>query len=104
MSLVRHIVFQTLTYNFQFKTKHISSVCNAIADALSRGQMQRFRELVPNAEDLPKKIEQEFLNLLKLIGATLAPSTTTMYDNAVRSFDNFRINHNLPATWPPSIN
>jgi hypothetical protein len=32
---------------------HISSVCNKIADALSRGQMQRFRELVPNAENLP---------------------------------------------------
>jgi hypothetical protein len=27
-----------------------------------------------------------------------------MYDNAVKSFDNFRINHNLPVTWPPSIN
>ena len=65
MSSVRHIVFQALTYNFQFKAKHISFVCNTIADALSRGQMQRFRELVPNAEDLPKKIGQEFLNFLK---------------------------------------
>jgi hypothetical protein len=27
-----------------------------------------------------------------------------MYDNAVKSFDNFRINSNLPVTWPPSIN
>jgi hypothetical protein len=27
-----------------------------------------------------------------------------MYDNAVKSFDNFRINHNFPVTWPPSIN
>jgi hypothetical protein len=27
-----------------------------------------------------------------------------MYDNAVKSFDNFTINHNLPVTWPPSIN
>jgi hypothetical protein len=27
-----------------------------------------------------------------------------MYDNAVKSFDNFRINHNLPVTWPPNIN
>ena len=34
----------------------------------------------------------------------MAPSITIMYDNAVKSFDNFRINHNLPVTWPPSIN
>ena len=27
-----------------------------------------------------------------------------MYDNAVKSFDNFKINHNLPITWPPGIN
>jgi hypothetical protein len=44
---------------------HISSVCNKIADALSRGEMQIFRELVPNAESKPKKIGQEFLNLLR---------------------------------------
>jgi hypothetical protein len=40
----------------------------------------------------------------KLIGASMAPSTTIMYDNAVKSFDNFRIHSNLPVTWPPSIN
>jgi hypothetical protein len=51
--------------------------------------VDRFRELVPNAEDLSKKIGQEFLNLeieaSKLIGASLAPSTgtTIMYDYAV---------------------
>jgi hypothetical protein len=44
---------------------HISSVCDTIADALSRGEMQRFRELVPNAENKPKKIGQELLNLLR---------------------------------------
>ncbi len=65
MSLVKHIVLWTLTFNFQFKAMHISSVCNTIADALSRGQMLRIRELVPNAENLPKKIGQEFLNLLR---------------------------------------
>ena len=27
-----------------------------------------------------------------------------MYDNAVKSFDSLKINHNLPMTWPPSIN
>ena len=63
MSLVRPIVLWTFTFNFQFKAMHISSVCNTIADALSRGQMQKFRELVPNAENLPKKIGQQFLNL-----------------------------------------
>ena len=56
MSLARPIVLWTLT---------ISSVCNKIANALSRGQMQRFRELVPNAENLSKKIGQKFLNLLR---------------------------------------
>jgi hypothetical protein len=65
MSLVKPIVLWTLTFKFQFKAMHMSSVCSAIDDALSRGQMQRFRELVPNAENLPKKKGQKFLNLLK---------------------------------------
>ena len=36
MSLVRPIVLWTLPYNFQFKAMHISSMCNKIADPLSR--------------------------------------------------------------------
>ena len=40
----------------------------------------------------------------KLIGVSFAPGITTMYDNVVKSFDNFRISHNLPVTWPSSIN
>ena len=85
---------------------HISSVCNTIADALSRGEIQRVgskcrRQTEENRTGIPESFEIE---ASKLIGASLAPSITIMYDNAVKSFDNFRINHNLPVTWPPSIN
>ena len=66
MSLVRIIVLRTLIENFQFKAKHIAGVDNKIADALSRGQMQRFRSLAPKANADPNRIPTGFLDLLKI--------------------------------------
>jgi hypothetical protein len=37
---------------------------NKIADALSRGQFQRFREVLKCAEERPHQKPQEFLELL----------------------------------------
>lgn len=67
MSLVRPLVLFTMMYNIQFKAKHIDGAKNQIADAISRFQMNRFRELVPDAKHASEAIPPEFLGtILKL--------------------------------------
>ena len=44
MSLLRYIVYCSLSLNVQLKTRHTSSITNTIADALSRGQVDRFKK------------------------------------------------------------
>ena len=58
MFLLRKIVLWTLLFNFQFKALHIFSKDNFIADALSRGQMKKFREVTSNADPTPQTIPQ----------------------------------------------
>lgn len=50
MILVRKLVLLCLTYNILVSTRHVPGVDNSIADALSRFQMGRFRELCPRAD------------------------------------------------------
>ena len=50
MCLVRMLVLDCLKLNIVFKAKHIPGVDNDLADALSRLQVQRFRQLAPNAK------------------------------------------------------
>ena len=49
MKLLRYFVLVCLRDNVTIKAKHIPGVQNNIADALSRSQMARFRQLVPSA-------------------------------------------------------
>ena len=51
--------------HLHFKAVHIFSVNNAIADSLSRGQFQKFRELAPPAELKPMTMPWEFWSLLR---------------------------------------
>ena len=53
MSLVRSLFFITAGHNIEFRAEYISSAKNDIADALSRGQIDRFRLLAPDADPLP---------------------------------------------------
>jgi hypothetical protein len=39
--------------HFHMKTFHISSANNCVADALSRGQFQKFKELAAEADTIP---------------------------------------------------
>jgi len=64
MSLLRPLVYLTLVFNIQFRAKHLFSFENKIADSISRGQVARFRELAPTAEEFPSTIPAEFWNLL----------------------------------------
>ena len=65
MVLLRFIVYWSLVGNLNFKAVHISSSKNVLADCLSRGKFQKFRELLPSADPVPTTVPLEFWNLLK---------------------------------------
>jgi hypothetical protein len=49
--------------HFHMKAFHISSANNCVADALSRGQFQKFKELAPEADTFPTAVPMEFWSL-----------------------------------------
>ena len=49
MDLLRPITLFTLQYNFTLTAVHLAGLQNGVADSLSRFQMERFRELSPEA-------------------------------------------------------
>ena len=53
MHLLRMLVALCLKHNIVFKAVHIAGKRNAIADALSRLQIKRFKELAPQADLVP---------------------------------------------------
>ena len=56
MALVRLLYFCAACYNINVSFQHISGTENKIADAISRFQDIRFRELAPDAEATPTNI------------------------------------------------
>ncbi|XP_053106618.1 uncharacterized protein LOC128325152 isoform X1 [Hemicordylus capensis] len=56
MNLVRAFVLACLSNNIQFIACHVPGVQNSLADALSRFQVQRFRQLAPEAERHPEQM------------------------------------------------
>jgi hypothetical protein len=53
MILVRRLVLHCLHNRILITAKHVAGVNNGAADALSRFQMQRFREILPGAAPHP---------------------------------------------------
>ena len=53
MILVRKLYLLAAMFEFSVSFKHIKGVNNPIADSLSRFQEERFRSLVPEADELP---------------------------------------------------
>lgn len=64
MFLIRPLMLVTIKNNIQFKAQHIPGNQNGIADAISRQQWGRFRELAPAADQLPQPIPTSFHNVL----------------------------------------
>ncbi|XP_061173384.1 uncharacterized protein LOC133182551 [Saccostrea echinata] len=60
MTFVRMLVLHTLKFNIQIKAQHIPGVKNEIADAISRFQWSRFRQLAPWADPYPFMVPMEF--------------------------------------------
>ena len=54
--VLRAFTLKCLELNLVVKAKHIPGKSNDITDSLSRFQMNRFRELAPNAEEQPEPI------------------------------------------------
>ena len=63
MDLVRFLVLISMKYNFLVRTRHIPGARNEIADALSRFQVQCFRELTPGADQTPCTIPPSLMTL-----------------------------------------
>ena len=61
MYLMRLLVLKCLELNMIFHASFVPTLQNGRADALSRGDLQRFRRLHPNAEAKPVPIPQEVL-------------------------------------------
>ena len=57
-------VYRSMMGHFHMKAFHISSANNCVADALSRGQFQKFKELAPEADTFPTAVPMEFWSLL----------------------------------------
>ena len=63
MKLVRFFVLQCLKLSLSFSGRYIPGKDNNIADALSRFQEKRFRELAPEAEVAGTQVPQFLWNL-----------------------------------------
>jgi len=63
MLLVRKLVLITLKYNIVIKAEHIPGKTNLIADAISRCQWARFRNLAPEADTHPAMIPLQVWHL-----------------------------------------
>lgn len=53
--LMRQLTWMSVKFNFCVYAKHLPGTHNVIADALSRFQFQKFRDLAPTADKLPQR-------------------------------------------------
>jgi hypothetical protein len=94
--------------HFHMKAFHISSANNCVADALSRGQFQKFKELAPEADTFPTAVPME---LWSLLNSTLSIylkiiylKTHGMYMLMLKNhLKNFEKNYDLEKVWPVPI-
>lgn len=104
MSLLRELVLLLMQFNITFKAKHIPGIDNSVADAISRRQWEKFRQLAPFAKKDPEPIPATLSNeVSRLLRAALSSNTSAAYSTGVIAFENFRAKTNVPITWPPPI-
>ena len=63
MVLVRELTLVTLHHKFYFKVRYVEGIHNTKADPLSRFQMEKFRQMVPKVDSVPKAIPGHLLLL-----------------------------------------
>ena len=57
MQLLRCLFFVCAQHNFTLSAQHVAGTANSVADSLSRHQMERFRQLAPEAAAAPSAIQ-----------------------------------------------
>ena len=65
MVLIRNLTLKCLQLNIVVKAEHVPGENNAITDALSRFQMDRFRKLAPNADLKPCVLDPQLWQIFK---------------------------------------
>jgi len=74
MHHIRELDQLAARHGFHYRLRHISGVANSVADALSRGDVQAFRALRPNAQQQPTPILRPSLpSLEERPGVSAAP-------------------------------
>jgi hypothetical protein len=63
LNILRRIVYWTLIGNCHITAVYIESSKNVLADALSRRQVQKFRQLSPQSDPFPTQVPLEFLRV-----------------------------------------
>ena len=61
MVLLRVLVLSCLRHNIIFQARHIPGLINSSADYISRSQVTKFKELSPEADQLPTPIPENLL-------------------------------------------
>lgn len=117
LEVMRRTVAVGANSNFTFFIKHLARLNNGIADALSRFQSHRFRELAPYADLAPEIGEYVFQTQTNvsanadpttsttaklLLNNHIAPSTSRTYASVLRKFYLFCItNQRMFFPAPP---
>ena len=65
MTLVREATMRCLEFNIAIKATYLEGKCNLICDSLSRMQIDKFRELAPEADMQPQTIPSRLWNIFK---------------------------------------
>lgn len=61
MLLVRDLVLTSLKRNILFRAQHIAGVNNSCADLLSRLQVNQFKQIFPEADEMPTQVPDNLL-------------------------------------------
>lgn len=61
MLLVRNLVLTSLKYNILFRARHIAGIHNSCADLLFRLQVSQFKQIFPEADDMPTQVPDNLM-------------------------------------------
>ena len=61
MVLVRDLVLSCLSHNILFRARHVPGLQNSQADYISRFQVERFKKITPEADELPTPVPVNLL-------------------------------------------
>ena len=108
MVLLRHLSMLAARHSFAFTARHVAGSSNLVADALSRFDFQRFRQLVPQASPTATLVPPSLLAQLPLIMAFLIlryiafnSSVSSVALNATKAPVNHSARNSRPHAYSP---